>query len=122
MQAQDIETYLADLGQQLQYLEVQRPIRILMVGGAYMLTQFHNRPTTNDVDVLLKDVDDPMTSQVYQIFKTAVRVVASKNQIPLTWINDVIGDFLRDTSIVPQVHCGVATGRLKSISHQVNIF
>ena len=102
MQAQDIETYLADLGQQLQYLEVQRPVRILMVGGAYMLTQFHNRPTTNDVDVLLKDVDDPMTSQVYQIFKTAVRVVASKNQIPLTWINDVIGDFLRDTSIVPQ--------------------
>ncbi len=67
-----------------------------------MLTQFHNRPSTNDVDVLLKDVDDPMTSQVYQIFKTAVRAVASKNQIPLTWINDVIADFLRDTSIVPQ--------------------
>ncbi len=102
MRAQDIERYLADLGQQLQHMEIQQPVRILMVGGAFMLTQFHNRPTTNDVDVLLKDVDDPMTSSLYQTFKVAVRAVAARNQIPLTWINDVIGDFLRDTSVVPQ--------------------
>ena len=102
MRAQDIETYLADLGQQLQHMEIQQPVRILMVGGGYMLTQFNNRPTTNDVDVLLKDVDDRVTSPLYQTFKTAVRAVAARNQIPLTWINDVIGDFLRDTSVVPQ--------------------
>ena len=102
MRAQDIERFLADLGQQLQHMEVQQPVRILMVGGAFMLTQFHNRLTTNDVDVLLKDVDDPVTSPLYQTFKVAVRTVAARNQIPPTWMNDVIGDFLRDTSVVPQ--------------------
>ena len=33
MRAQDIELYLADLGQQLQHMEIQQPVRILMVGG-----------------------------------------------------------------------------------------
>ncbi len=102
MHAQNIETYLADLGQALQNLRVQRPVRILVVGGAFMLTQLRNRPTTNDVDIVLKDVDDPTTSPLYQTFKAAVRVVASSNRIPVTWINDVIGDFLRHASVVPE--------------------
>lgn len=102
MQAQDIETYLADLGQELQDQGVRLPVRILIVGGAFMLTQLHNRPTTNDVDMLLMDIDDPTTSPLYQTFKAAVRAVANRNRIPITWINDVIGDFLRDTSMVPQ--------------------
>jgi hypothetical protein len=102
MHAQNIETYLADLGQALQDLRVQRPIRILLVGGAFMLTQVRNRPTTNDVDVVLKDIDNPMTSPLYQIFKAAVRAVANSNRIPVTWINDLIGDFLRNASVVPE--------------------
>jgi|SRR6266436_407691 len=102
MQAQDIVTCLAELGQELQHLGVQQPIRILLVGGAYMLTQFHNRPTTNDIDVLLKDIDDATGSSLYTTFKTAVRTVSSRNQIPSTWINDLIGDFLRDLGTVPQ--------------------
>ena len=40
MQAQEIETHLAELGQELQNLNVQQPIRILLVGGAYTLTQY----------------------------------------------------------------------------------
>jgi len=102
MHAQDIETYLADLGQALQDSRVQRPIRILLVGGAFMLTQVRNRPTTNDVDVVLKDIDDLTASPLYQIFKAAVRAVANSNQIPVTWINDLIGDFLRNASVVPE--------------------
>src|SRR5712691_8558987 len=102
MQAQDIETYLADLGQALQHSRVQRPVRILLVGGAFMLTQVHNRPTTNDVDVVLKDIYDPITSPLYQTFKAAVRAVANSNRIPVTWINDLIGDFLHNASVVPE--------------------
>ena len=49
MQAQEIEAHLAELGQELQNLHVPQPIRILLVGGAFMLTQLHNRSTTNDV-------------------------------------------------------------------------
>ncbi len=62
----------------------------------------HNRPTTNDIDVLLKDVADTTTSLLYRTFKEAVHAVAHRNRIPGNWINDVISDFLRDTSSVPQ--------------------
>ena len=102
MQAQDIVTYFAELGQELQHLGVQQPIRILLIGGAYMLTQVHNRPTTNDIDVLLKDIDDTTTSPLYRTFKAAARAVASRNHLPNTWINDLVGDFLRNTGTVPQ--------------------
>jgi len=78
---------------------VEHPIRILMIGGAFMLTQLHNRPTTQDVDVLLKDVDDPTVSPLYQMFRTAVQVVAGRNQLSIAWINDVIADFLRNIGI-----------------------
>ena len=71
MQAQDIITYFAELGQELQNLGVQHPVRILLIGGAYMLTQVHNRPTTNDVDVLLKDIDDTTTSPLYRAFQAS---------------------------------------------------
>ena len=102
MQKQDIEMYLAKLGQELQDLGIMQPVRVLLVGGAFMLTQIRNsRANTNDVDVLLKDIADTSTSPVYRTFKAAVRAVASKNQLPVTWINDVIGDFIRDASIVP---------------------
>lgn len=96
MQAQEIEAHLADLGQELQELGVEHPIRILMIGGAFMLTQLHNRPTTQDVDVLIKDVDDPTVSPLYRMFRTAAQAVASRNQLSITWINDVIADFLRN--------------------------
>ncbi len=102
MQAQDIKAHLAELGQELQDLGVEHPVRILMIGGAFMLTQVHNRPTTKDVDVLLKDVDDPTISPLYQTFKTAVQAVASRNRISITWINDIIADFLRNVGTVPE--------------------
>ena len=37
MQAMDIEKYLAHLGQELTNLGMQEPVRVLMIGEAYML-------------------------------------------------------------------------------------
>ncbi len=95
MNAQDIETYLADLGLALGNLGVQRPFRLLMVGGAYMLTQVGNRSATKDIDVLLEDIPDPSASPLYLPFQAATRVVAAQHTLPANWINDVIGDALR---------------------------
>ncbi len=88
--------------QELQDIGVEKPVRILMIGGAFMLTQLHNRSTTQDVDVLLKDVDDPTVSPLYRTFRAAVQAVASRNQLSVTWINDVIADFLRNVGTVPE--------------------
>ena len=101
MHAQEIENYLAELGQELQNLGLQHPIRILLVGGAFMLTQIQNRASTNDVDVLLKDGEDSTTSPRYQTFRAAVRAVARKRTLPSNWLNDMMGDFLRDTGTAP---------------------
>lgn len=102
MQAQDIENYLSDLGQALAEIGQQAPLRLLLVGGAFMLTQVGSRRSTNDIDVVLKEEQDLQGSVPSQRLKAAARIVANRRQIPVTWINDVIGDFLRDTSNVPQ--------------------
>ena len=101
MHAQEIENYPAELGKELQHQGVQHPIRILLVGGAFMLTQIHNRSSTNDVDVLLKDGDDFATSLRYQTFRAAVRAVVRNNKLPSNWLNDIMGDFLHDTGTAP---------------------
>jgi hypothetical protein len=102
MQAQEIEMYLAKLGQELQDVGLEHPVPILLVGGAFMLTQIHNRATTGDIDIVLKDIEDTTNSQTYQIFKAAIRTVASRYNIPTSWLNDVISDFLRDIGNVPE--------------------
>jgi len=102
MQAQEIEMYLAQLGQELQDLGVQHPVRILLVGGAFMLLQVQNRRATDDIDVLLIDIEDATTSPLYPTFRAAVRAVTTRNRLNSSWLNDVIGDFLRDASNVPE--------------------
>jgi hypothetical protein len=97
----EIEDAFAALGQDLQQLGVQQPIRILVVGGAFMLPQLHNRLATKDIEALLIDIDDPSASPVYQQVQTAMRAVASQRQLPATWFNDVIGEALRNNGVIP---------------------
>lgn len=96
MTAKDIESYLAELGQELQSNGVIQPVRLLMVGGTYMLTQLGNRPSTRDIDVLLENIPDPGASPLYLPLQNAVRAVAARHGLPTNWINDVIGDALRN--------------------------
>ncbi|MDQ2715661.1 MAG: DUF6036 family nucleotidyltransferase [Chloroflexota bacterium] len=102
MQAEDIEAYLAELDQELQQRGIQQTIRILLIGGAFMLTQLHNRPSTSDVDILFQGDVDPMTSPLYPSFKMAVRAVAKRHQMPSNWLNDLVGDFLQGESRIPE--------------------
>lgn len=103
MNAQDIETYLADVGSELGRAGLpSHTLRILMIGGAYMLTQVGNRPATKDVDIVFTDVPDPTTSPLYRPFQAAVRAVALRHALPVNWLNDVIGDALRNYGPVPQ--------------------
>jgi|SRR5437667_4190761 len=94
MQKQDIEHNLSLLGSQLEDLGCHSTIRLLMIGGGFMLTQIGNRLTTDDVDVLV-DIDDPMHSEEYRIFRNAVHFVAHDAKLSYAWLSDNIGDFLR---------------------------
>jgi len=46
MEARDIERYLAELGAELKQRGIKQPIRILIIGGAYMLLHEHAARTT----------------------------------------------------------------------------
>ena len=100
--ARDIEDYLAELGQELRYAGITQPVRLLMVGGAYMLTQIGNRPSTRDIDVLLENIADPGASPLYPPLQSAVRAVAARHGLSANWVNDVIGDALRNYGPIPK--------------------
>jgi hypothetical protein len=98
LQEQEIIRYLRLLGEELEALQVRQPLSLLVVGGAYMITQIGNRATTMDVDVVVQA--DPY-SQEYLAFKNAVRFVASDEHIDLAWLSDNIGDFVAESKDIP---------------------
>ncbi len=113
MRAREIETYLAELGQELQELEIEQPIRILVIGGAFMLLQVKNRRATDDIDVVLKDVEHASTSPLYQALRAAVQSVAARHQLRRNWLNDLMADALRDMGTLPDGTLWRSYGKLE---------
>ncbi len=65
-----------------------------------MLTQIGNRPSTKDIDVLLENIPDPSLSLISPAAKRcAYRRCPART--PINWINDVIGDALRNYGPLP---------------------
>ena len=103
MQSQEIERYFQDLGDELELRAFQRPVRIMVVGGVFMLLMVKNRKATEDVDVVLLDFPDttkptPETSA----FKAAVNAVASRHHLKRKWMNDDVAYFILDMAPDPQ--------------------
>jgi len=116
VQKQDIEHNLSLLGSQLEELGIQRTIRLLLIGGGFMLTQIGNRATTDDVDVLVQDINDPQHSDDYRIFRNAVHFVAHDAGLSDSWLSDNIGDFLRMAGPVPKGKVWRRFGRYLEVS------
>ena len=53
MQAHEIERYLAELGAALASQGINKPVRLLLIGGAYMMLLANAPRTTDDVDIFL---------------------------------------------------------------------
>jgi hypothetical protein len=102
MQIQDIDRYLTQLGQELSISGVQQPVRILIIGGTFMLTQVGNRSITDDVDVVFKDILDRKASPVYQATLQAVKTIAARNRLREDWLNDGFSHMLRGMSGIPE--------------------
>jgi len=57
MEGHDIERYLAELGAELETHKIKKPIRLLIIGGAYMLIFEHASRTTEDIDIFWLEED-----------------------------------------------------------------
>lgn len=94
MDANDIERYLLLVGEQLRTMGVSKPIRLLLVGGGYMLTQVRNRAATGDIDTVWLRPQIHAGSEIYRLFQSAIQFVADNEGLDASWLNIDVGDFV----------------------------
>ncbi|GCE45927.1 hypothetical protein EI42_01358 [Thermosporothrix hazakensis] len=113
MESQDIERYFIALGEELERSPLQEPVRVLVVGGGYMLLIVKNRKSTEDVDVVLMDLPDTTNpTPEAKAFKAAVRAVAGRFKLKRRWLNDDVAYFIRDMAPDPQATLWRKYGKL----------
>ena len=86
MQAQEIEHYLAEPGAALQDQGIVKPVRLLLIGGAYMMLLAKAPRTTDDVDIFwIEEGEDFQKARL--ALRDAVQTIASRYALPLNWFN-----------------------------------
>jgi Nucleotidyltransferase of unknown function (DUF6036) len=101
MQARDIERHLAQLGQELADRGVQKPLRVLMIGGAYMLLLAKMQRSTDDVDILWLDEDNAFQRAI-DALRESVQAVAEKQRLEPDWFNSMTHLLMYDVVTIPK--------------------
>lgn len=113
-----IDSYLQDLGMELERRGFKEPVRIMIVGGAFMVSQLGNRDSTGDVDVVLLDLpattDEPLHPRSKK-FREAVSAVGRQRDLGRKWCNDDATFFLRE--FTPEPLEGVAFWKAYGMLH-----
>src|SRR5579863_8623668 len=99
MDAKDIELYLAELGAELKNRGLKRPVRILLIGGAYMLLLANAPRSTRDIDIFWLDEDG--LQRAYAPLRESVQVIKQKHGLDADWLNYLAQMLLYDEVIVP---------------------
>lgn len=110
MQEQQIIECLTRLGEELETLQIQQPLRVLMIGGAYMVTQIKNRERTRDVDVLAY-ID--RGTEDYQKLLIVASFVSVDMDVDKTWFSDSIGNLMQAVGKVPNGQLWLRQGLLE---------
>lgn len=92
MQEQDIVNLLTQVGFDLEEYGFQEPVRLLLIGGAYMITQLHSRTATGDIDVAL--LGRERWGDDYELFKRIVNYELAEMGGTDEWFSDDISEFL----------------------------
>jgi len=94
MNEQEIGLYLQALDEELARRAIGKPVRLVIVGGAYMIALVGNRTVTKDVDVIPLSFPDTMNQdRQTKAFRSAANAVAKRYGIRRDWINDVVAAF-----------------------------
>ena len=121
MQARDIEWHLTQLGQELADRGVQKPIRVLMIGGAYMLLLAKMQRSTDDVDILWLDEDDAFQRAI-DVLREGVQAVAEKQRLEPDWFNYMTHLLMYDVVRIPKGRYGSGLAHSISTCHPKRIF
>jgi hypothetical protein len=94
MKSNEIDIYLRVLDEELEKRPIRKPVRIVVVGGVYMLFFLRNRAATRDVDSIPLDFPDTTNPNgETKIFRSAVNAIATTYRLRRDWMNDVVATF-----------------------------
>ena len=101
MQAQEIEHYLAELGAALQDQGVTKPVRLLLIGGAYMMLLANAPRTTDDIDMFwIEEGEDFQNARL--ALRDAVQTIAGRYALPPNWFNYLTQLLIYDKISMPR--------------------
>lgn len=97
MESEEVDTYLHALDEELERRKLNKPVRLAVVGGIYMMFFLKNRSSTKDVDIIPLDFPDTTEpTRETRAFRSAVNAVARRFQIRRDWMNDVVAAFTQE--------------------------
>jgi hypothetical protein len=99
MDSHEIETYLAELGAELKGRGIKKPVRIMLIGGAYMLLFANALRSTNDIDIFWLDED--AFQQTLGTLSDSVQAITRKHTLRPDWFNYLTQIIMHDEIIVP---------------------
>lgn len=100
MDSHEIETYLAELGAELKRRGIKKPVRIMLIGGAYMLLLANASRSTNDIDIFWLDEDT--FQQTRGILSDSVQAITKRHTLRPDWFNYLTQIIMQDEIIVPE--------------------
>jgi hypothetical protein len=101
MQSQEIEHYLAELGAALRSRGITKPVRLLLIGGAYMMLLANAPRTTDDIDIFwIEEGEDFQKARL--ALRDGVQTIASKYALPPNWFNYLTQMLIYDKIILPR--------------------
>jgi hypothetical protein len=95
MEAEDIERYLVELGTELKNRGLNKPVRVLLIGGAYMLL-LANAP---HIDIFW--LDENGLQRAYAPLRESVQIIKQRHNLDADWLNYLAQMLMYDEVIVP---------------------
>lgn len=99
MDAHDMKDYLAQLGAELKERGIKKPVRMLIIGGAYMLLLANAPRSTNDIDIFWLEEDT--FSRTLNPLRESVQAITKRHALNPDWFNYVAQMLMYDEVIVP---------------------
>ena len=100
MDSQEIETYLAELGAELKSRGVKKPIRLMLIGGAYMLVLERASRTTEDIDIFWLEGD--AFQQMRGVLSECVVTITRRYRLRPDWLNYLSQILMQNEIIIPR--------------------
>ena len=99
MRSDEIEKYLTELGTELKQRGIKKPVRLMLIGGAYMLLLAHAPRSTNDIDVFWLEED--AFQRTLNPLRESVQAITARYALNPDWFNYVAQMLMYDEILIP---------------------